>query len=403
MARLSPLEPCIPAADIYPPEAAFMARTTLAEAYGVGYTNMNLDGVTLLLAGVLGDRATVRHASGTTDEILAFLSEAGLTITEAMRRYREKAEADQHARELVARGHKLFWAFPAALDVCGDEGHLVSPSLWRELNAKKNLHMLAPAGNILPQQVLGIGSAAGVAFSRPVFVKAAGGISTGAGYMVRFCDSPQAYAEACAWFAEQPGVDELLVETAAAIRSSWCVSIVVQQDGVQDVAAVEQLFSAPGKQSGSIVDPVNAIPQEGLALARAIGEAGRQRGFRGLAGIDVGLSQDGRIYAFDPNFRFAASASQALLHGAAARRSGLSTSISINDGVATAMPELLSRLRGPMQDGWFIPTRLIDGALLPAANGKCMYTGFVMARDRADALSRLASLKAIAAGLQPGP
>ena len=53
---------------------------------------------------------------------------------------------------------------------------------------------------------------------------------------------------------------------------------------------------------------------------------------------------------------------------------------------------MLVRAKGPVEEGWLIPNRVIDEALLPAANGRSVISGFVMGRDRDDTSRRAAEL-----------
>lgn len=397
MGRMPALLPCVADHEILPADAAFMARSSLDEVRYTGYRDMNLDLLTGQLLGLLGNRPAVRHVSCTTDDILAFLSDAGLQLTEVIHRYQRPEEAAAHARRLVAEGHRLVWAFPPQEGLCGDAGHVVPPGLWRDLNAKENLLGLAPPGTVPPQRMWPAGQIDGLRVSGPVFVKAAGGLSTGGGFLVRYCDSPEALSAALRWFSTRPGVAQVIIESEVRVTASWCVNIAVHDGGVSVAGAVEQLFSAPGRQSGSIVDPQQAMPASGFDLARAIGEAAGMRGFRGLAGIDIGIGPEQVPYAFDPNFRLTFSTAQALLHDSAALRSGLPVSLSVNEFVRTAMPDLLARLRGPVEDAWFVPTRLGDAALLPSAQGLSNVMGFVMGRNREDAIKRRDRLRSLAA------
>src|SRR5690606_29582511 len=99
-------------------------------------------------------------------------------------------------------------------------------------------------------------------------------------------------------------------------------------DGTRTICfgGAEQLFSVPGKQSGSIVDPQHPFPPEARELALQVGESARRMGFRGIAGLDIGRATDGRFILFDPNFRVASSSVQLLFHDAASARSGLPVS-----------------------------------------------------------------------------
>jgi hypothetical protein len=242
--------------------------------------------------------------------------------------------------------------------------------------------------------VLSIDDALGVPFTGPVFAKAAGDGATGWGYTVRYCPDRASLVEALEWLRAQDEAS-VIIEDEAPVVTCWCVALVVEPTQAFCAGAAEQVFASPGRQAGSVIDPENALPAAAAALAVQVGEAARQLGFLGLAGLDIGQLTDGRLIVFDPNFRFNASTPQALLHESAARRAGLPASASFALATRTRMSALCDRLRAPIDEGWFVPTRLLDAALLPAANGQSHVTGFVLGADRADAIAQQDALKAL--------
>jgi hypothetical protein len=369
-----------------PDNAAYMARTDLQQTRMLGYTPFNLDAVTTLLLGLLGDRATVRHICGTTDEILNFLTEAGLSIHEEMYRYETGAEAEAIADRLISEGRKLFWPYPLRADRFEDTAHLVPPALWSRLNSKTALPDLVPPEALAPRQSYAT-EALPEDIVLPAYLKAGGEEATGWGYAVRHCETAEQLAEAREAFLAQ-GIESVIVEEAMAVTRCWCVNLAVGPEGVQYLGAAEQTFSAPARQLGSVIDPEASYPETGHALALHVAEEARKRGFLGVCGLDIGQTTDGRLIVFDPNFRFNSSTPQILLHRMAAERSGLRLSLSFSGKAHCSMASLIARLRGPVADGWFVPTRLLDGALLPAAEGASLCTGFVLADTREAAETR---------------
>lgn len=396
MSILPSLRSSLEDALLLPPNAAFAARTTLEKSWGLGYTAFHVDALTCYMLGVMGNRVTVRHISGSTEDILSFFTDAGLVISERTLRYETEEQALSLARKLVRERHQLAWIYPPSEEVCEDDGHLVQPKLWSYLNDKRNLSNLAPPHSLPDRKVLDLAAVERHVPSASVFLKAANSSATGWGFMVRYCATGDEVGQAVSWFREQGRVTELIVEEAIDLQASWCMNIAVTSRSVTYVSGVEQVFASPGKQSGSIIDPTNPPPAESIELVKQIGEAARKLGFLGPAGIDVGLARDGRIYAFDPNFRFTSSYVQGLLHASAAARSDLSTSLSVGSFTALGIRSLLNALRGPVGDGWLVPTRIIDGALLPAAKGRCHYAGFVLGRNREQAEKRAEELKMLA-------
>jgi hypothetical protein len=388
---LSQIEPVADIDQLFPENAAFMARSDLYQTRLLGYKPLNIDAVTTLLMGVLGNRSTVRHRSCATDEILSFLTDSGLRIYEDMHLFETGDEAEAFADRLVNQGKKLFWPYPLKEARFADDAHLVSPTLWAQLNSKERLGDLVSIDALPERCVIPLEQLARDFLEKPVYLKAAGVAATGWGYSVRYVCSDDDIETARADFDSQ-GVARILVEEAIDVATCWCASLGVSDVGVTYLGAAEQTFVAHGRQAGSIIDPDLAFPSKGVALALEVVETAWRRGFRGVCGLDIGLSHDGRMFVFDPNFRFNSSTTQVLLHTSASARSELRVSAAFNGLSTRPMAEILALIAGPVADGWFVPTRLLDETLLEAAKGTSLCTGFVMGRTRIEAQAHASRL-----------
>jgi hypothetical protein len=393
---VTPLFPPELAEALLPADAAFMARTDLRQTRMLGYTSLNADSVTAMLMGVLGTRPAVRHRAGATDAILRLFEQAGLPVMEDIRFFETPDEAERQADRLIEEGFRVFSPYPLREGRFADTAQVVAPDLWRRVNSKENLAALVPAENLAPREIVATARLPARPFTGPVYLKAGGDLATGWGYAVRHCGDAASYAATIDWFAARvDDIPTVIVEADMQTSTCWCVSIAVGDGGTQCHGAAEQVFAAPGKQSGSVIDPENPLPEAAANIAIEAGNRAAALGFRGVAGMDIGLCADGGLTAFDPNFRFNSSTQQALLHEPAARRAGLSCSLSFNRQQRMPFGEMAGLIRGPMADGWFVPTRLFDGELCAAVEGKSICTGFVLGGDRQDAEARQKQLAAL--------
>ena len=392
MTALPRLSPAFTGDRLFPVNAAYMARTDHHQTRLLGIKPYNLDSITLALMGLLNGCPTVRHRSGVTDAALALLERAGLTVSEDMRIYEDEVQAERHGDDLISEGYKLFWPYPLRESRFPTDGHIVPPELWLRLNAKRYLSRLVPASNIAPREILPLERMTVFCFKHPVFLKAGGEAPTASGFAVRYCPDREHVLRAVEWFREND-IQELIVEEALPIESSWCATIVVEQSRTAYIGAAEQEFEAPGKQCGSIIDEANPLPESGVQLAVMAGEEARKQGFVGVAGLDIGQTSNGELVVFDPNFRFNGSSVQVFLHCSAARRAGLAVSVSAQSPSSLTVHDLARALRGPIDDGWLVPTRVIDGTLLPIAEAASIFTGFILGADRADAAANREALE----------
>jgi len=395
MTHLERLDLCVASDELYPLDVAYAARTSLEQTRLLGYLPRHRDAVTTVWMGLFGRRASVRHRSGVSDEILRFLETAGLVFEEDVKVYTTGEEAERHTDELVRAGHRLMGPYPLPEERHPRSAHLVAPDVWRLLNAKRNLDRIVPAAHLAPRRIVDVDELGSLPWSGPVFAKSASDLATGWGHAVRLCQSQAQLAKAARELASASGEPRIIVEQAMPIPVCWCVNIAVSPERTRMIGAAEQVFSAPGQQAGSIIDPDVALPPEGAALAVKVGEAAAADGFIGIAGLDIGRTADGRLYVFDPNFRGNACTSQVMLHASAARRAGGRVSVSVSGRVPLGMrPLLTAALEAPMREGWLVPTRLLDGTLLEAAEGHSQYDAFVIGRDRSEALARARTVDA---------
>lgn len=379
--------------DVFlPDDAAFMARTELSQLRRLGMNAMNLDTVTGSVLGVIGRRPSVRHQACVTDKILAFLTDAGLPISEDIRVYRNADQAERHADGLIAAGYRLFGPYPLREGRFPPQAQLVPSSLWRSLNSKANLGQLVPSQYLAPRWMWHEGEVPELP-ADGVYLKYGGTEATGNGLCVRYCRDTDSFARALDWFQAEGCADHLVVEQAIDTDIAWCANVSVTETGCHFLGAAEQLLDAPGQQSGSMIDPDFPFPQSGIDLVIHISEVARARGFLGIAGFDIGRAADGHLTVFDPNFRINACTSQILLHPAASARSGLGVSRSFHITSKLTVDELTSRLTPIIADGWLVPTRVIDGRWLGADAPPAACTGFVLGSTREEAAANLLLLK----------
>jgi hypothetical protein len=395
MTALSRLRPAAAPDRLYPPNAAYMARTDVRQLRLLGLPPMTVDTVTTQLMGLINGRTAIRHRSGVTDGIRGLLDRAGIEVSETTLAYADGRQAERLADTLVEQGYKLFGPYPLREGRFADDAFLVPPDVRRSLNSKSRLAALVPSENLAARQVVATPSLSARTFSGPVYLKAAGRAATGSGYGVRHCPDAEAWQESVRWFLSLDDLEQVVIEESMDVETCWCVNFTVEPDRVVLLGAAEQLFEAPARQSGSVIDPANAFPESGRALIDRVGAAAAASGFRGVAGLDIGLTTDGRLIVFDPNFRINACSAQVMLHDSAAARAGLSTSALFHVRSSLPFSALAEAMKGPIDDGWFVPTRIVDGALHPLSEGASLCTGFVLGADRASAFRRKAELMAM--------
>lgn len=351
-----------------------------------------LDTGTGVVLALMGDMPLICHESTATPSILQFFRNVGLEPARFLSTYRDEAESVARAREHVAQGRRLAYIYPPPRELSADAALVVPVALYGQLNDKARLDSYVGSEHLPLHRIVSVDSldeAAAFLWGEAVFVKACHAGASGAGVDIRYCPDAASRAGALEWLrsraAELTGVR---VEQALDIPSCWCVNIAVLDAGVRYLGAATQLFSAPGRQTGSRIDPDDLPSEVVVRIAMQIGEIARQQGYRGVAGLDIGTTRSGDPYVFDLNFRLAASTPQVLLHEAAVARVGARISCSFNVLVHGPIEAALARVAPFARDGRFVPTRLYDAT--PLSGRRSVVTGFVVGRtiETADRVER---------------
>jgi hypothetical protein len=381
----SPLVSTLGNRSFFPDHVAFAPRVDVQQLRFLGVPESAADTVSTTMMGAMNGLATVRHKGCATPDTLAMIARSGIEVSEDIRTFTTPEEAYRHARVLIRDGYKLAWPYPPQKGRYPESANIVTPRLWRRLNSKRNLPLIVPRAYMPDRTIISVETEAAPDIAAPCYIKSGGDMPTGMGYAVRYCENREDIEEAWSFFKSLEGVGEIIVEEAVRVRGCWCVSLSIDDQGVRYLGAAEQLFSSPARQMGSVIDDDDPFPIEGVKAAIAVGKNARTMGFRGPAGMDIGVSNDGRVVVFDPNFRPQGSTQQTLFHPAAAQRGGFRVSRSLNVNSDLDIRDAERALRRHIDSGRVVIFRAIDGREMPSVPSGSVVTGFVLGEDREDA------------------
>lgn len=384
MTRLPALVPSATLSELHPPGTVFAARSTLELTRWVHKDKFRLDTATGFPLIILGDMPLVCHWQVHTADILAFFQRAGLIINAPLVPYTSAAEAFDATKRFLVRGHRLIYYYPPLPGLDKDENLLVPLGLYNRLNDKASLETLCDKHYLPPRRLYPPGNFAAAATDMPgqaVYLKACFAGASGAGTDVRYCPDLASRNEAIEWYtARSDGLTALCMETDVDAQPCWCLNIVMTESGVRYLGAATQLFSQPGQQCGSRIDPEELPTDEIIHIALAIGEIAQHAGYRGIAGFDIGTGADGHPYVFDLNFRMTACTTQILLHDAATRRINGRVSQSLALKLPGSLAPALERLNGFVESGNLVPLRLYDNTT--TSNDQSLVNAMLLGSDQ---------------------
>ena len=385
---LARLVPKATLAELHPPKTAYTVRSSLDRTRWVFWDASSLEAVTGFPLPVAGSMPLICHRGAATEEALQIMRLAGLEPPGDLRLYESEAEAVALMQALAAEGMKLAYTYPPPAGADDPARLLVPLKLYGALNDKASLEEFISPEHLAPRRFLTLEAARHEPpLEKPIYLKVSHAGACGGGVDVRYCGSVADWHGALDEFgARQSFGLRLVLEEALDIPTCWCLSMAIRDDDVIHLGAAIQLFDKPGLQIGSLIDPSRPPSEAAIELALDAGAKARQRGYRGLAGADIGQDTQGRLFVFDLNFRINSSTPQVLLHDAATARVGARVSRSFNASVPHRLASLLERIAPYVAEGRFVPVRLYD----PGAGGNSRITGMVVEHS-AEAAERFVS------------
>jgi hypothetical protein len=393
------LRPLATFGEIHPPCVAFAAVSRWEEVRLVLHEPWQTEPISGSMMSCLGRMPAICHRNVATETALDFLRLSGIEPPPCLDTYGSVPEAAILARRIADTGLRLATALPHAPEIRAVHAALVAPALLNALNDKSNIVALCPAAVVPPRRIYGRDAVAGLSMEAirfPVFLKGAVERASGAGMDVRPCATATDFADALSWFRAHPEFKALIVEAAIPFVTTWCLNYAVLDREVRYLGAAEQIFARPGVQSGSVIDPDNLPPPRAISIGREICSAAQDRAYRGIAGLDMGVTAEGQIYFFDLNFRLASSTCFILLHEGVGDRYRVGVMAGIS--VPGALADLLPRLTDLAVHRLFVPLMLYDGSRHDSGPAPSRIVGFVRGEYRRETEALADAVKARLAG-----
>ncbi len=364
----SRLVPALTLADVFGPGIVYVSRRSPSLPGWASTAPGYLDYQSGNQLSVAGRMSCVASAGVVTPPALALLADARLPVEADLHVYRSPDEYVALLRRLSATGLRLATQRPHTNEEVPPAALLVSPGLQRNLNDKGRMADVVPAAWLAPRRLLEISDlppAKDLLAGRPVVLKAATPLPSGGGHCVWVCRTPTEVEAARAALSRERFV---VVEEFLRIRRSVCVHAVVLPDGTASVTGVaEEICGADGRWLGNWLDADgDALPAEVPGVVLRIVQAAAARGYRGIAGIDVALLEDGPPRVLDLNFRVNGSTAAAWLREAVERERGPGSMRLRGWACERGFDHLLRTARRAMERGALIPLCLYDPAACPA-------------------------------------
>jgi hypothetical protein len=183
------------------------------------------------------------------------------------------------------------------------------------LNKKSNLHEIVPP-SYLPTRELcepsSLGRYAKQLERAPRVIKAVTEKSSGTGRSVLLCRNESDLKRAEEFFGS---CETVIVEKFIAMRRNLCLNYAVFPDGkIEYLGAADQIVDGDLNYLGNWLGPDNDPPTDLVKAGHEVMTSAWHRGYRGFAGFDAAVMDDGASTIYDLNFRFNGSTTPLLLY-----------------------------------------------------------------------------------------
>jgi len=240
------------------------------------------------------------------------LSDAGLEPAPNRYFYRGGGSVERARQAAAETSRKLVLQHVYPPGILPPEAQWISPRLLCYLNNKANLEQLVPPEHVPPRKVVERAAfVEGSPPALPVVLKAASDQSSGGGAAVMICRTSADLTQVPQVFAS---CQRIVIESLLDIQRSPCLHFAVTRDGhVRYLGFADQDVTDAGKYRGNWMELGSSLPDAVVDPAREVVRRAAALGYRGIAGIDMVLLRDGRIYVLDLNFRVNGSTAAVLL------------------------------------------------------------------------------------------
>lgn len=256
-----------------------------------------------------GSTPVICSAGYTTSAALELFDLARIEIARERIEYR----AGEHEEALAAAGPdaKLMFSHAYPPDAPEMAQSWIDPPLLSFLNDKANLAELAGKDVCPRRQVMAWAEFVQNPSPKPVALKVATDQSTGAGMAVVIYRGIEDLPAAQAKF---DAVEKVVVEEMLDIAANPCLNFAVDHQGAaRFLGAAEQIVGEAGNYLGNWFDLDRPCRDDIVTPAQSVVERAAALGYRGLAGIDMVVTRDGRTFVLDLNFRINSSTPALLL------------------------------------------------------------------------------------------
>ncbi|WP_053368147.1 ATP-grasp domain-containing protein [Bacillus sp. FJAT-27245] len=382
------IEPSMTLQDIFGPELVFNPRVSFQ---GLGWipTNENMDDFrTGALLPIAGDMPLVCNDRTVTDETLALFEKAGITPASNLLVYDSEESFYSLLDKLNSGRQKKVMNQPVPDSEVPEENYWIDKDVFSYLNNKANLGELVPREHRPKRTVVSPSEAVSVKaeWNYPFVMKAGTDLPNAGGHDVFFCHTDEDFAKGLESLKES---ESIVIEELVDIKKNYCIQFAKTHDGKTIyLGAGEQITTDTGEYKGNWIPNAEGPPDEAIALGESIMEKACELGYKGVAGFDILLTEDGRVLCIDLNFRLNGSTPALLLKDSIFRSQNTQDMMYKTWKIDGEWEEFLSVCKNMIESGSLIPLAIYHPEEEAGSGMQPFINGLLLGDSRKDILKK---------------
>jgi hypothetical protein len=310
---------------------------------------------------ILGRMPVLCSAGVATEAGLALLHDLGFEVQAELVTYTDAGDRLNKMRQLAAQG-LIFIDQHVQTDPSLHPGtSWVDPMLLSSLNNKGNLSSWVPALYLPRREICELTSLSRLKSMPerfPLILKAVTEASCGSGKGVQILRDPSGLDEARNCFAS---CDSVIVEDYIAMDRNLCVNYAVFADGrIEYIGVAQQIISDETHYMGNWLEPPGGHTSHLIHVGFELMQKAYQLGYRGFAGFDAAVGEDGSFHIYDLNFRFNGSTVPLLLYDSLVNRTGLPVAKNGAWKCKSSFDDMIKKLPKVIEKFQLIPINTFD-------------------------------------------
>ncbi len=337
---------------------------------------------------VTGNLPVICSDSVITEEVISLLEKANLQVAPFPHIYRTEKEYKDLLDLMRIQNKKLVFNHVHPPNEMNYEGYWIDPEVLGFLNDKANLAKFVPLSHI-PHRVTVNSSEikkAAYLMEFPLVVKAATRQSTGGGYDVIICSSKKEISYACEYFRTCKLV---VMEEFIQINTIYNIQFAKTVHGQTIyLGTSEQICTPSGNYLGNWIYKNYEPPKLVMELGRSIMECACSLGFFGIAGFDIAISKDNRVFALDLNFRLNGSTPAQLLKDGIMRSNDAAVLLYRTWKTSIEWKVFMSVCTEFIESKYLIPLSIYNSSSSPYSIYSPFFSGVLVGSSRKDILNK---------------